>query len=69
MLNIISYILIVLSIVCLIVSLVIRKDFEKLGGVFGVLAIILFVVAICILAFNGPAPHIVDDQYMPVSHP
>lgn len=69
MLNIISYILIVLSIVCLIVSLVIRKDFEKLGGVFGVLAIILFVVAICILAFNGSAPHIVDDQYMPVSHP
>lgn len=69
MLNIISYILIVLSAICLIVSLIIRKDFEKLGGVLGVLAIILFVVAICILAFSGSAPHIVDDQYMPVSHP
>lgn len=69
MLNIISYILIVLSAICLIVSLIIRKDFEKLGGVLGVLAIILFVVAICILAFSGSAPHIVDDQYLPVSYP
>lgn len=69
MLSTIPFILIILSVILLIVSMVIINDFERLGGICGALAIFLFIVAICIMAFTGSAPHIVDDQYMPISYP
>ena len=67
--SLLAYIFIVLSVLLLVVSLLIRKDFERAGGICAVVAIILLVIAICMLAFTGAAPHIVEDQYMPVSYP
>lgn len=69
MLNGFAYIMLLLSVLLLIIYMVIRKDFERIGSLCGIMAIMLFIAAICILAFTGYAPHIIDDQYTPVSYP
>lgn len=65
----VAYILMALSVLLMLISLVIRKDFKTIGGICGVVAVVLFIIAVCILAFTGTAPRIVDDQYMPISYP
>lgn len=65
----VPYILIAVAALLAVIGMVIRRDFRNIGGICGVVAIILFIVAICILAFTGTAPHIVEDPNMPVSYP
>ncbi len=69
MFELVSQIVIGVSVILLIVSLIIRNHFERQSAILCVTAIMLLIAAICLLAFSGTAPHIVDDQYMPISYP
>ena len=69
MLDVLTIILSFLSPVSMFLWMLLAKDFERLGYILATIAIVSFISVICIMAFTGSAPHIVDDQYMPISYP
>ena len=70
MLKIIGWILIGLFFVCLVVERLMEDVFKRFSNICIYIAIISFIVGmIFVFCTADPCPHLIEDQYMPISYP
>lgn len=70
MMELITWILAGFAFICTVLAMQTGKDSERLSNICKLLALVSFAIAFGLLIFTvNHAPHIVEDQYMPVAYP
>ncbi len=70
MLELITWILTGFAFLCMLLALLSNKDSQRFSNICKLLALVAFAIAFGLLIFTvNHAPHIVEDQYMPVAYP